>query len=235
MVSKKCKIENFNKEYLQYLFPQRTRLETEYSIEESSSQEEIDTALSKMVETDYQMIEEFLPEICENSLDIGCGLSLIDIAIYKHYPDNYYPESRIIDIHLLDKTELNTTKISGFNEEYRGYNSMDAARKTLSSNGVPDEKIHSFEVGNHSELYNKKFNLITSFLSCGWHFDVDTYIDLFEKTLCHDGCIIIDIRHNTGQVEKMKSKFKLVKQIYNHAESKHTGGNIGDRYVFKFK
>ena len=235
MVLDKCKINNFNKEYLQYLFPQRTRLLTEYALKEDSTQEEIDSALTKMVQTDYEMVEEYLPEFCENSLDIGCGLALIDVAIYKHYPDNYYPESRNLDIFLLDKTELDTTKISGFNKEYKGYNSMDAARDVLVSNNIPTGKIHTFETKNHSELYNKKFDLITSFLSCGWHFDVDTYMDLFEKTLSHNGRIIIDIRHDTDQLEKMKSKFKLVKEIYNHAESKHTGGNIGDRYVFKLK
>ena len=103
------------------------------------------------------------------------------------YPDNYYPESRNLDIFLLDKTELDTTKISGFNKEYKGYNSMDAARDVLVSNNIPTGKIHTFETKNHSELYNKKFDLITSFLSCGWHFDVDTYMDLFEKTLSHNG------------------------------------------------
>lgn len=235
MVTETCKINNFNKDYLKYLFPQRTRLTTEYALTEDSPQEEVDAALTKMNQTDYDMIKDYLPKLCENSLDIGCGLSLIDVAIYNHYPDNYYPKSRVLDIFLLDKTELDTTKISGFNEEYRGYNSMSAARQIMTENGVPDEKIHTLEVGEHDELYEKKFHLITSLLSCGWHYDVDTYMDLFEKTLHPEGRIVIDIRHDTGQVEKMKSKFKLVKQIYNHAESKHTGGNIGDRYVFKLK
>ena len=68
MVLDKCKINNFNKEYLQYLFPQRTRLLTEYALKEDSTQEEIDSALTKMVQTDYEMVEEYLPEFCENSL-----------------------------------------------------------------------------------------------------------------------------------------------------------------------
>ena len=76
-------IKNFNKEYLKYLFPQRTRLTTEYALNTDSSQSEIDTALSTMIEKDFNMIEEYLPKECTKSLDIGCGLALINIPIYN--------------------------------------------------------------------------------------------------------------------------------------------------------
>jgi hypothetical protein len=194
-------VSNFNKEYLQYLFPQRTRLTTEYALTEDSSQDDVDRALCKMVRKDYHMIEQYLPIKCDSILDIGCGLALSDIAIYNHYKSHY---SHDIDVYLLDKNEFDTTKISGFNKEYKGYNSMSAANDTLVSNGVPSDRIHMYE----------------------------TDVDLFEQTLSDDGVLVLDIRHDTGQVETVKSKFNLHRQIYNHAESKHTGGNIGDRYIF---
>jgi SAM-dependent methyltransferase len=222
-------VSNFNKEYLQYLFPQRTRLTTEYALTEDSSQDDVDRALCKMVRKDYHMIEQYLPIKCDSILDIGCGLALSDIAIYNHYKSHY---SHDIDVYLLDKNEFDTTKISGFNKEYKGYNSMSAANDTLVSNGVPSDRIHMYETDDFDVLFEKKYDIITSFLSCGWHYDVSTYVDLFEQTLSDDGVLVLDIRHDTGQVETVKSKFNLHRQIYNHAESKHTGGNIGDRYIF---
>ena len=222
-------VSNFKREYLEYLFPQRTRLETEYALTRESTQEDVDAAISKMIQKDYLMVNDYLPIKCESILDIGCGLALSDVALYNHYKNNYNNKPNIF---LLDKNEFDTTKISGFNKEYKGYNSMDAAHDILSTNGVDSDKINLYETDNFDELYDKKYDIISSFLSCGWHYDVSTYMELFNKTLSDGGVLILDIRHDTGQVETVKSKFNLHRQIYNHAESKHTGGNIGDRYIF---
>lgn len=219
------KIKNFNKQYLKYLFPQRTRLTTEYSLTTESEQIKIDEAITIMVQKDFDMIKDFLPKKCNNILDIGCGLALIDIFLYKHYENT--------NIYLLDKTELNTEKISGFNKEYKCYNSMEAAKETLINNGVNLNKINMYETTEYNNLFNVKFDVISSFLSCGWHFHVNAYIDLIHETLSSNGILILDIRHNTNQLEALSPYFVLEKQIYNYTESKHTGGNIGDRYIFK--
>lgn len=221
------KIKNFNKEYIKYLFPQRTRLTTEYQLTADSSAESIDDAITVTTNKDFDMVRNFLPNKCDNCLDIGCGLALIDICLYKHYEN--------IELYLLDKTELDTDKIYGFNEQYRGYNSMQAAKETLLSNDIKEEHIHLYETTKYDELYDMKFDIISSFLSCGWHYSVNTYLDLMQKALSPDGVLILDVRHNTGELEILNSNFVLVKQIFNYAESKHTGGNIGDRYIFKKK
>jgi len=220
-------IENFNREYLKYLFPQRTRLTTEYSLTESSEQSEIDEAITTMVQKDFDMIKNFLPARCSSILDVGCGLALINIFL-----SNMYDQP---DVYLLDKTELDANKISGFNEKYKFYNSMNAAKEILLQNNVSSDRIHLYEAGEHSELYENKYDVICSLLSCGWHYSVNTYIDLFKETLSDDGVLVLDIRHDTDQVKFLGEDFVLVEQIYNYAESKHTGGNIGDRYIFRKK
>ena len=82
-------VSNFKREYLEYLFPQRTRLETEYALTRESSQEDIDNAVNMMIRKDYLMIQDYLPIDCGSILDIGCGLALSDVALYNHYNDNY--------------------------------------------------------------------------------------------------------------------------------------------------
>lgn len=165
-------------------------------------------------------------------LDIGCGLGLIDIALYHHYNKN-------VDLHLLDKTNSITkdTSVRGFNKEYIFYNSMDATEDTLSSNGVNTNNILLYEADDTSvkELNKNSFDLILSLLSCGWHYSIETYVDLIKNTLNDDGMLILDIRHNTGQLEYAMEHFNLIHTIVNTAESKHTGGTIGDRYIFKKK
>jgi len=220
-------INNFNKDYLQYLFPQRTRLTTEYQLTNQSTQTEIDNAINLMIQKDFNMIEEYLPTHCDRSLDIGCGLGLINILLYKKYKST--------NIYLLDKTELNVEEISGIHKNYKFYNSMQAAKETITLNGIEENKLNLYETTDYKDLFDIKFDVIFSLLSCGWHYPVSTYIDLLSNSLSDDGVLILDLRHNTDQLDILTSHFILEKQIYNYTESKHTGGNIGDRYIFKKK
>ncbi|NBP01760.1 MAG: hypothetical protein EBU90_16810 [Proteobacteria bacterium] len=226
------KVQKFDKRYFSYLFPQRTRLKTEYALTAYSDQDSINQALTAMMIKDYDMIKEYVPSKAQSILDIGCGLGLIDLALYHHYQGS-------VNLHLLDKTNdiSEDTSVRGFNEKYIFYNSMDATRKTLTDNGVQDSKLFTYEVGEASleNLRSQKFDMILSLLSCGWHYALETYIDLIKETLSDDGILIIDIRHNTGQLEYALNHFDLIQCIVNHAESKHTGGTIGDRYIFKKK
>lgn len=225
-------IKSFNKDYFRYLIPQRTRITTEYQLSYDSSQDEIDAALSKMMNKDYDMIKSYLPIGSNNILDIGCGLGLIDIALYHHY-------NQSVNLFLLDKTNTITedTHIRGFNKEYVFYNSMDCTRDTLQTNGVDGSNIFSYEVSPESlnKIEETKFDVILSLLSCGWHYSIETYVDLIKNTLSKNGVLILDIRHDTGQLEYAKEHFDLVDVVINTAESKHTGGTIGDRYIFKLK
>jgi SAM-dependent methyltransferase len=226
------KITQFNKEYFKFLFPQRTRLKTEYNLTLESSEDRINTALTSMMVKDYNMIKNYLPGVVNNSLDIGCGLGLIDIAFFNHYNGK-------INLHFLDKTNVIDENISvrGFNKEYIFYNSMDSTKDTLVSNGVKEDSIFTYEVNNDNieKLNQNKYDLIVSLLSCGWHYSLETYVDLIKNTLTPEGILILDIRHDTGQLDYAKEHFELLHIIVNTAESKHTGGTIGDRYIFKNK
>jgi hypothetical protein len=55
------------------------------------------------------------------------------------------------------------------------------------------------------------------------------------SSLNDDGLVILDIRHNTNELEKAQEFLTLVDFVVNDAESKHTGGTVGDRYIFKKK
>lgn len=220
----------FDKDLLRFLFPQRTRLTTEYGLSTESSDENIRASIQKMVLKDFNMIKDYLPNSASDILDIGCGLGLINIALNDLYSD--------CNFHLLDKTqELNTEKISGFNEKYTFYNSLPAAKTILNKNGIDENRIHLYEVEdeNIDLLKTKKFDVILSFLSCGWHYSVEVYRDLILSSLADNGIVILDIRHNTNDLDRAKDFLELIECVVNTAESKHTGGTIGDRYIFKKK
>lgn len=225
-------ITYFKKEYLEFLVPQRTRINTEYLPTNESSESEIASALETMFLRDYGMIKPHLPQNVSNILDIGCGLGLVNIPLYNHY-------DKSVNLHLLDKTnsiEINQS-VRGFNKEYVFYNSMEATRDTLTSNGVLNQNVHTYEVSTESieQLGKIKYELIVSLLSCGWHYSIETYVDLIKNTLSPNGVLVLDIRYDTNELEYAKDNFYLIDKVVNTAESKHTGGTIGDRYFFKLK
>ena len=222
-------IETFNRDHLKYLFPQRTRLKTEYSLSEESDDDFILSQINKMVINDFNIFKDYLPKDSKSLLDIGCGVGLIDVAIYKHYNS--------INLNLLDKSESLTEgkKINGFNKDYCFYNSLSVTKDILTSNGVNINDLNLYEVDKCNEIYEKKYDIIMSLLSCGWHYSIREYIFLMYRTLSYNGIIVVDIRHNTGQLDLMLRFFDIVEHIVNTNELKHDGGTVGDRYIFKTK
>ena len=114
---------------------------------------------------------------------------------------------------------------------------MEATKETLVDNGVDEKHISVYEVSdeNLTIVKNKKYDLIISLLSCGWHYSISVYLDLIKESLNDDGLIILDIRKNTDEFSLALEHFELISEIVNTAESKHDGGTIGNRFVFKLK
>lgn len=202
-------IETFDKSHLIYLFPQRARLKTEYSLSEDSDKDFMLTQINKMVNNDFDIFKEYLPKDAKFALDVGCGVGLIDVALYKHYGS--------IDLSLLDKTETlsEDANIRGFNQKYTFYNSLSVTEEVLITNGLNRNDLTFREVDDCEDLYHKKYDIIMSLLSCGWHYPIHQYIDLFYGTLSENGVIVVDIRHNTGQLDLMLRYFNILAHIVN--------------------
>lgn len=217
-------IHYFNKDYTDFLFLQRTRLKTEYGLTKESNEQEICTALSAMAQKDYDLIAPYLVDSLDSSniLDIGCGLATIDIALSRKTKGATY--------YLLDKTEVIDTsrKFNGFNKEYTFYNNMDLLREFVETN-IAGNEVVIVNAGEHAKL-DKKYTLILSLLSCGWHYSINNYLDYIKFTLAENGQLIIDVRNNTEE-SILYSTFHNVNRIFNPGEKKHDGGIVGYRYV----
>lgn len=217
-------IEYFNKAYVDFLFLQRTRLKTEYGLSKESSEKEICEALCKLTKKDYDLVAGYLPANLDgvNILDIGCGLATIDIALSSRTKDSVY--------YLLDKTEDidPNRKFNGFNAEYVFYNNLDLLREFADKN-VKNNTFEIVDASAHTQL-DKKFKLVISLLSCGWHYSLNTYLQFIKEHLTEDGQLIIDVRNGTEE-PLLYATFHNVNRLYNPAEKRHDGGIVGYRYV----
>jgi SAM-dependent methyltransferase len=144
------------------------------------------------MENEIQRITPVLPEKVDVVLDIGCGLGGIDVMLYRHYQGN-------VDLCLIDKTEV-TGKIT-----YRGgrefYNSMSVTHQFMVSNGVDPSRIIMQEATEDNRiLFDRKFDIIISLISWGFHYPLDTYLLEVEQKLASPGILIIDTNASNADI-----------------------------------
>ncbi len=159
---------------------------------------------------EYEIIKEFLPPRIENILDIGCGVAGIDIMLHGHYKTL----GQSPHFHLLDKTELNDKVYYGIKNVAAHYNSLEIARNLLRVNGVEVSKIHTQEATGVPIFPDKKFDLIISLISWGFHYPVSTYLEQVYNLLTTGGTLIIDVRKDQGGEDLLQKKFGSLKIIF---------------------
>ena len=171
---------------------------------------QIVSEFKKDILNDFDMIKEHLPNEVENILDIGSGISGIDIILGQNY-------KKIPNIHLLDKTALDTEIYYGFNPKTAYYNSLELAKKILISNSIPESKIYLHDADNPNNTFEKKvYQLVVSFISWGFHYPVDMYLDKVYQSLDINGVLILDIRKNSDGLQKIKNKFSQTKILHEY-------------------
>jgi len=177
-------------------------------------------AYSKDIEDDFNIIKEYLPEKATNVLDIGCGIGGIDVLLYHYFvAQNTNPH-----MWMLDKSEFPTQMRYGWGETTPFYNSLDLTYATLLANDVPSKNIHCVEANLNFTIdipTNVEMTLVTSFLSWGFHYPVESYIKNVMKILTKRGRVIIDLRYESD-VNVLKLYFKNVEIIIQKGKAYRT-------------
>lgn len=179
------------------------------SLEARIFKKRIKKLFSADMEREFYILKNFLPEKPENILDVGCGIAGVDIFIDKYYKS----QGKLINIFLLDKTELDQKIYYGFNQIASFYNSFDIAKEMLKNNGVDLTHVQFEEAVNSKIFSSNKFDLIISLLSWGFHYPVSTYLEEAYQSLNQGGRLIIDIRKNTDGAELLKKRFGNCRMI----------------------
>ncbi|MEL6183369.1 MAG: methyltransferase domain-containing protein [Myxococcota bacterium] len=155
---------------------------------------------------EYESLRPHLPPAPSSVLDIGCGVAGIDALLYAHYRD------RSPEIHLLDKTAVEDRVFYQFEAKGAFYNSLEIARTTLESSGVPAERVATHEAteDNRIPLADGSVDLMLSLISWGFHYPVSTYLDEAERVLRPGGRLILDVRRGTSGKVELEGRFRSV-------------------------
>lgn len=153
----------------------------------SSALGDVKAAYARLIREDYEEMERWLPSRCGSILDIGCGLAGIDTYLYERYDR---PALNLLDG--TRKAAHNSERIDFHAEGMLPYNDMMIARELLTLNGIAARDIYEWPIGHKTPSI--PCNLCISLLSWGWHYPIETYVDLAWDSLAAEGKLILDVR-----------------------------------------
>ena len=146
----------------------------------------------------FELVDKYLPSAPLKILDIGCGLAWESRLFNQKYGSELW---------LLDgDTKNNDTKLLTASEgEYHStpneflyyypLQKLDEELKKLGTQNYYLVDCNNIQIGE-----DVKFDLITSWVSCGFHYPSSTYRDLILKHSHVNTKIIFDIRIKTKQI-----------------------------------
>ena len=156
--------------------------------------------------TEIKTFKNYLPNSVNNVMDIGCGLGIINIYLNKIF--NNKP-----NFFLLDKNRIDKKIKYGFSDNYESYNDLTETKNILLNNKFKNSCIKLFNVENKI-IINKKIDLVISLKSMGYHYPINTYIELFRNCCTKDTVFIYDIGENQYDEIYLKTVFDDIKIIY---------------------
>ena len=166
----------------------------------------IEKVTEELFLNELETFKAFLPDSAENIMDIGCGLGIINIYLNKFFEkkSNFF---------LLDKSRIDKKINYGFSSNYESYNDLNETKNILLENDVDSGCIYLFDVEKKFQI-NKKMDLVISLKSMGYHYPINTYIELFRNCCTKDTVFIYDIGDNQYDVNYLETIFDNVKIIY---------------------
>jgi SAM-dependent methyltransferase len=141
---------------------------------------------------DFEALDAYLNKPIGRLLDIGCGFA---------WQSRFFAEKYNTELWLLDgdsstnDKKADTASFGNWNQGGDGllfYHSLDYLDQELKRLGTTN--YHLVDANNINIPEDVKFDVITSWLSCGHHYPVSVYRDLMLKHSHKDTRIILDIR-----------------------------------------
>jgi SAM-dependent methyltransferase len=142
-----------------------------------------------VIHAEYLALKPVLATIKPRRLaDIGCGYAMFDLFVARDFGT---------DLLLID-LESNERRHFGFQEQGAAYSSLSVARAFLVANGVADGAVQTLNPLEEKAELAGPVDMAVSFLSCGFHYPIGTYMPFFAQALVPGGAVIVDLRAATA-------------------------------------
>ena len=151
---------------------------------------------------EWQSMVPYIDHPVNSVMDIGCGIAGLHEYSFRDLSGN-----KDWSLTLVDRNKTDEAVYYNFKADGSAYNSLHGAKSYLASRGVPEAQIHLVDVEKDSLPNDRKYDLIISMISWGFHYPVETYLDYTKKVLADTGSMILDVRKDTGGVEALNKVF----------------------------
>ena len=160
----------------------------------------------KLFYKEFETFKKYLPNSVENIMDIGCGLGIINI-----YLNEFFEKKPVF--FLLDKNKVDRKITYGFSSNYESYNDLNETKNILLENNIDTSCMYLFDVEKQFVI-TKKMDLVISLKSMGYHYPINTYIELLRNCCTKDTVFIFDIGDNQYDENYLRTIFQDIKIIY---------------------
>lgn len=149
--------------------------------------------------TNFDLLDKFINFEPKKILDIGCGLAWES----RLFNQKYGSELWLLDGDAEEGNKKKPAKSTDVNyhqstDDLLFYNTFERLKTELDRLGTQNYRL--IDCNNIEIPEDVKFDLITSWVSCGFHYPVSTYRDLIKKH-SHDNTVVaMDIRHRKGNL-----------------------------------
>lgn len=150
---------------------------------------------------EYVALKEYLQNIGKfpprNLLDIGCGLAPLPEMFQKEFGTK-------LDLIDDDGNSLEQNRDGGFgpSHTFKFYNNLSKLKESFDARGM---KCNLHKATELEIPEDKKFDLIISIKSCGFHYPLDTYRELVMKHTTPKSVVIMDVNnhHDMNGIEEL--------------------------------
>jgi len=141
-------------------------------------------------------------------LELGAGLGRISVFLknYFNWDDTEFylldgdsGEKQIAGIHWKTKKDF--------------YNSITATRNFCLNNNVKSEKLFLVNAESPTKFGKKKFDLCYSFKAFGFHWPIETYLDIFSANFEKDAYLVFELRSIERDAYATQERYERAKRF----------------------
>jgi hypothetical protein len=140
----------------------------------------------------FELLTQYLESPPKRVMDIGCGLAWESRMFQQHYDSELW----LLDGDYDDNDHESRTQMQACYcadvKDFAFYYRLDFLRGELDR--LKTKNYHLIDCNNICIEDNIKFDMITSWVSCGFHYPVNTYRDLILAHSHEDTVIVMDLR-----------------------------------------
>ena len=165
----------------------------------------------------FDLLDTYLGTVPKKILDIGCGLAWERRLFNKKYGTELYLLDGDFDDNAQDARTQQQARYTTDSKNFAFYYKLDFLQNKLDE--LNTQNYHLVDCNNINISEDTKFDVITSWVSCGFHYPASTYRELILNHSHANTVVVMDLRiFAKERTPLVESNFEIVEIINQRAK-----------------